>query len=82
MDKDPRLKGSIVEDIRKIMPGRDEESLENIADDILELTEDLEDEDRIRKIVLGELIFVSNQSSKRIIDLSQDLADKILEYRK
>ncbi len=64
------------------MPGRDEESLENIADDILELTEDLEDEDRIRKIVLGELIFVSNQSSKRIIDLSQDLADKILEYRK
>jgi len=81
MGKDSKLKKTIIEDIGEIMPERDEEALENIADDILDLTAGIEDEERIRKLVLGELIFISEKSGKRIIDLSEDLANKIISHK-
>lgn len=75
------LRETIKRKISKVMAEKEEKAYGNLADDIMELTEGLEEKDRIRKIILGELIFISQDSSKKIIEVSQEIAEKVIEYK-
>lgn len=75
------LRETIKRKIGKVMAEKEEKAYGNLADDIMELTEGLEEKDRIRKIILGELIFISQDSSKKIIEVSQEIAEKVIEYK-
>lgn len=81
MSEKPELERSIGIKLKDVMPERDEKTLENIAEDIVELTYDLEEIERIRKLVFGELAFVSDKTSSEIIETSQEIAEEILSAK-
>ncbi len=67
--------------LKDVMPERSEKTLNNITEDIIELTYDLKDIERIRKLVFGELAFISDKTSNEIIEVSQEIGEEILKTK-
>ncbi len=81
MSEESELRDFIVEKISEVLPGRDREALEKIAEDIMDLTRGLEEQQKIRKITFGELVFITEESSNLTIEVSQEIAEKVREVR-
>lgn len=82
MEEKSELERFIIEKIEEVLPGRDKEALEKIAEDIMELTEGLEEQQKLRKIIFGELVFITEESSNLTIEISQEIAEKIAEEKR